>query len=82
MPVHGPFPGTVEADVEHNSDHIINGRRIQFIAANAPEDIDYNIYDINDALIVDNTGAFRDETALSRHFEGQRGKQSATSCSR
>jgi glyceraldehyde 3-phosphate dehydrogenase len=36
------------------------------ISANAPEDIDYTIYGINDALIIDNTGAFRDKEALSR----------------
>jgi len=38
------------------------------ISANAPEDIDYTAYGIKNALIIDNTGAFRDKEALSRHL--------------
>lgn len=68
--VHGPFPGTVETDVESNS-LVINGRLIQVISANAPEDIDYTQYGINDALIIDNTGAFRDDVALGRHLKSK-----------
>lgn len=68
--VHGPFPGTVEADVEKNA-IIINGRRIQMISASKPEDIDYTSYDINDALVIDNTGAFRDDEALARHLRSK-----------
>lgn len=68
--VHGEFPGTVEADVE-NMALIINGRTVHIISANAPEDIDYTQYDINDALIVDNTGAFRDAEALGRHLKSK-----------
>ncbi|QNR23612.1 glyceraldehyde-3-phosphate dehydrogenase [Croceimicrobium hydrocarbonivorans] len=68
--VHGNFPGTVEADVE-NMALIINGREIKFINAAKPEDIDYTAYGINDALIIDNTGAFRDEAALSRHLQAK-----------
>jgi glyceraldehyde 3-phosphate dehydrogenase len=68
--VHGPFPGNVEADVE-NMALIINGRTIKFISAKAPEDIDYTAHGINNALIIDNTGAFRDEAALSRHLKAK-----------
>ncbi len=68
--VHGDFPGTVEADTE-NMSLIINGREIKFISASKPEDIDYTAYGINDALIIDNTGAFRDEEALSRHLQAK-----------
>lgn len=68
--VHGEFPGTVEADVESNA-LIINGRTIQMIAASKPEDIDYNAYGINDALIIDNTGAFRDDIELGRHLKAK-----------
>src|SRR5690606_18083308 len=57
--VHGPFPGTVEADIE-NKTLIVNGRTVHMIAASNPEDIDYTAYDIHDALVIDNTGAFRD----------------------
>lgn len=65
--VHGDFKGTVQVDVE-NSALIINGTTVYMISANQPEDIDYTAYEINDALIIDNTGAFRDKEALSRHL--------------
>ncbi len=68
--VHGHFPGTVEVDVE-NYRLIVNGRPIQIISANNPEDIDYTAYGINNALVIDNTGAFRDEAALSRHLKAK-----------
>lgn len=65
--VHGEFLGTVEVDVENNA-LIINGTTVYMISANQPEDIDYTAYGIKDALIIDNTGAFRDKEALSRHL--------------
>ncbi|MGH1388332.1 glyceraldehyde-3-phosphate dehydrogenase [Kordia sp.] len=65
--VHGDFPGTVGIDVE-NSALIINGTTVHIISANGPEEIDYTAYGINDALIIDNTGAFRDKEALERHL--------------
>lgn len=68
--VHGPFPGTVQADIESKA-LIINGRKVQFIEAPAPENIDYTDYDIHDALIIDNTGAFRDEEGLGRHLKAK-----------
>ncbi len=68
--VHGDFPGTVKADVE-NSALIIDGTTVYIISANAPEDIDYTQYGISDALVIDNTGAFRDKEALSRHLAGK-----------
>lgn len=68
--VHGPFHGTVEADVENNA-LIINGRRVLIIAANNPEEIDYTAYGINNALVIDNTGAFRDDVALGRHLKAK-----------
>ncbi len=65
--VHGAFPGTVEEDFDNNA-LIINGRVIQMIVAKNPEDIDYTAYGIDNALIIDNTGAFRDKEALERHL--------------
>jgi glyceraldehyde 3-phosphate dehydrogenase len=65
--VHGDFPGTVRIDVDKKA-LIINGTTVHIIAANGPEDIDYTNYGIHDALIIDNTGAFRDKEALSRHL--------------
>lgn len=68
--VHGDFSGTVATDLE-NSALIINGTTVHMISANAPEDIDYTTYGISDALVIDNTGAFRDKEALSRHLAGK-----------
>ncbi|MCL4160718.1 UNVERIFIED_CONTAM: hypothetical protein GTU68_031319, partial [Idotea baltica] len=65
--VHGDFSGTVSVD-EKNNALIINGTTVNIISANAPEDIDYTKYHINNALVIDNTGAFRDKKALSRHL--------------
>ncbi|WP_405225865.1 glyceraldehyde-3-phosphate dehydrogenase [Dokdonia sp. Asnod1-B02] len=65
--VHGDFTGTVTIDAE-NKALIINGTTVNFISANAPEDIDYTAYGISDALVIDNTGAFRDKEQLSRHL--------------
>ncbi|CCG53973.1 Glyceraldehyde-3-phosphate dehydrogenase (phosphorylating) [Flavobacterium indicum GPTSA100-9 = DSM 17447] len=65
--VHGDFEGSVAADVE-NQALIINGTTVHVITANGPEDIDYTQYGINDALVIDNTGAFTTEEALKRHL--------------
>jgi len=68
--VHGEFSGTVITDPE-NSALIINGTTVKIISANAPEEIDYTAYGINNALVIDNTGAFRDDVALGRHLKAQ-----------
>ena len=65
--VHGDFLGTVQVDAE-NSALLINGTTVHMISASQPEDIDYTQYGIDDALIIDNTGAFRDQETLSRHL--------------
>ncbi len=68
--VHGDFPGTVSIDIKKKA-LIINGTTVNIISANAPEDIDYTKYGINNALVIDNTGAFRDKEALSRHLKSK-----------
>ena len=68
--VHGPFTGTVDVDESKNA-LIINGTTVKFISANQPEDVDYTKHGIHNALIIDNTGAFRDKTALSRHLKSK-----------
>ncbi len=68
--VHGSFQGTVRIDEERNV-LVANGNELQFIYANSPEEIDYTEYGINDALIIDNTGAWRDEEGLSRHLKSK-----------
>lgn len=65
--VHGDFEGSVQADVENNA-LTINGTTVHIITANSPEEIDYTAYGIEDALVIDNTGAFTTEEALSRHL--------------
>ena len=65
--VHGPFNGHITID-EENSAIIANGNFIKVIYANQPEDIDYTEYGIDNALIVDNTGVFKDEQSLARHL--------------
>lgn len=68
--VHGDFLGTVQTDIE-NKALIINGTTVFMISANNPEDIDYTSFNIKDALIIDNTGAFRDDIELSRHLKAK-----------
>ena len=68
--VHGPFPGTVIEDLEKKA-LIINGHTVHMIDAKNPEDVDYTKYGINDALLIDNTGVFRDKAELSRHLKAK-----------
>ncbi|EMY3553040.1 glyceraldehyde-3-phosphate dehydrogenase [Flavobacterium psychrophilum] len=65
--IHGDFQGSVVADVANNA-LIINGTTVHIITANQPEDIDYTAYEIHDALVIDNTGAFTTQEVLARHL--------------
>ena len=64
--VHGEFDGSIKVDVEAQA-IIANGNFIQFIYANSPTEIDYTEYGIKDALVVDNTGIWKDEEGLGQH---------------
>ena len=66
--VHGQFTGTVDFDIA-NKALIINGTTVRIINSDKPEAIDYTKFGINDALIIDNSGAFRDKKALQRHLK-------------
>ena len=66
--VHGLFMGTVESDFEKQA-LIINGTTVHMISADDPSSIDYSSYGIKNALIIDNTGAFRDRNALKQHLK-------------
>ena len=68
--VHGSFKGVIDVDLENKS-MIVNGQVIKFIDGGKPEDIDYTQYEIEDALLIDNTGAFTDKEALSRHLQSK-----------
>lgn len=65
--VHGPFQGSITVDEENNT-ILANGTLIQVIYANDPATIDYTAYGIHDAIVVDNTGRWRDEAGLSQHL--------------
>lgn len=68
--VHGAFQGTVRIDEENNC-LIANGNVIKIIYANTPEEIDYTAHGISDALVIDNTGKWRDEAGLSKHLQAK-----------
>jgi glyceraldehyde 3-phosphate dehydrogenase len=66
--VHGSFKGTIRV-LEDENKLICNGNEIQVIYANSPEEIDYTKYGISDAIVVDNTGVWRDDVGLSQHLK-------------
>ena len=66
--VHGPFDGTVRVD-EDNSCLVINGNPVKIIYASGPNQVSYKDYDINDPIVIDNTGIWRDEKELSVHIQ-------------
>ncbi len=68
--VHGPFQGTIRTDIENNC-IIANGNVIQLIHADDPAEIDYTSFGIDKAIIIDNTGVWRDEDGLGRHLESK-----------
>ena len=68
--VHGEFAGSIQVDYDQQC-LLINGQRVQMIAANDPSEIDYTQYGINDALIIDSSGVWRDEAGLSKHLESK-----------
>ena len=68
--VHGAFDGTIRVDEERQS-FVANGNEVKVIYADAPDEIDYTEYGIDNAIIIDNTGVWRDEEGLSRHLQSK-----------
>jgi glyceraldehyde 3-phosphate dehydrogenase len=66
--VHGHFQGAITIDEAENA-IIANGNMIRIIYADAPENIDYTKYGIKDAILIDNTGKWRDRKGLERHLQ-------------
>lgn len=64
--VHGDFPGTVEIDVEEST-ITVNGNKILFLFAESPDDLNYSDYGIKNALLIDNTGVWKDADSISIH---------------
>ncbi|MGB1216263.1 MAG: glyceraldehyde-3-phosphate dehydrogenase [Saprospiraceae bacterium] len=65
--VHGAFNGVVNIDAE-NEEMIINGNRVKIIFAGKPADIDYTEYGIQNGIVIDNTGVWRNKEQLSGHL--------------
>ncbi|MEM9824242.1 MAG: glyceraldehyde-3-phosphate dehydrogenase [Bacteroidota bacterium] len=65
--IHGTFRGTIDIN-EEGSELTINGNRVQLIFAGSPGEIDYTVYGIRNALVIDNTGVWRDREGLSQHL--------------
>ena len=68
--IHGPFRGNVLEDFENKSLNI-NGHIIKMLESSNPEDIDYKAHGIEDAVLIDNTGVFRDRENLGRHLKAK-----------
>ncbi|XPP25943.1 MAG: glyceraldehyde-3-phosphate dehydrogenase [Leucobacter sp.] len=68
--VHGPFNGTIKVLEDENA-ILANGVRIQVIYANDPAEVDYTAYGIENAILVDNTGKWRDAEGLGQHLQNQ-----------
>ncbi|MEV7085669.1 glyceraldehyde-3-phosphate dehydrogenase [Streptomyces sp. NPDC093085] len=65
--IHGQFQGTIAVD-EANGTIIANGNEIKVIHADDPTAVDYQAYGIKDAILIDNTGKWRDRAGLSQHL--------------
>lgn len=65
--VHGWFNGSVQVDTTNNG-IIVNGRFIKVIYASDPSEVDYTAHDINGAIVIDNTGKWKDEAGLGKHL--------------
>lgn len=66
--IHGSFDGTISID-EENEAIIANGKFIKVIYASSPAEVDYTAYGIDNALLIDNTGKWRDLDGLSQHLK-------------
>lgn len=65
--VHGKFDGVIRIDADTNILEV-NGTPVQFIYASSPAEVDYTNFGIEDALVIDNTGIWRDEQGLAQHL--------------
>ena len=68
--IHGPFRGNVLGDYENNSIYL-NGHIIKMLEGSTPEAINYQSFGIDNAILIDNTGVFRDRENLSRHLKAK-----------
>ena len=72
--VHGPFKGTIVLDEEDEA-MVVNGNFIRLVSSPGPDAIDYTQHGISDAIVLDNTGAWRDREGLARHLKARGAKR-------
>ncbi|MFI1829472.1 glyceraldehyde-3-phosphate dehydrogenase [Streptomyces sp. NPDC020412] len=65
--IHGQFQGTITVD-EATGTITANGNEIKVIYAGDPTEVDYTAYGIKNAILIDNTGKWRDRAGLSKHL--------------
>ncbi len=65
--VHGPFKGTITLDPDQRG-MVINGNLVHLIHAKSPDLADYTQFGIDNAVVIDNTGIWRDRDGLSQHL--------------
>jgi len=65
--IHGQFNGSINVDTETDT-IIANGNAIKVIYSDDPSTVDYAAYGISDAILIDNTGKWRDREGLSKHL--------------
>jgi glyceraldehyde 3-phosphate dehydrogenase len=68
--IHGPFKGTIKVDADENA-IVANGNMIRFLDAGSPEEADYAAHGIEEAIVLDNTGVWRDRQGLERHLQAK-----------
>lgn len=68
--VHGPFRGNVIEDFKNQS-ITVNGHIVKMLEGSNPEDINYEAEGIHNALLIDNTGIFKDREGLGRHLNAK-----------
>ncbi|MDP3893219.1 glyceraldehyde-3-phosphate dehydrogenase [Nocardioides sp.] len=66
--IHGPFNGSIYVDAEKNLIYA-NGNAIEVIYSDDPTTVDYTAHGIHDAILIDNTGRWRDREGLSQHLQ-------------
>ena len=68
--VHGAFNGTIRVD-EGNQCLIVNGNVVRMIYEDDRSHIDYTRHGVDDAILIDNSGVWRDEKGLGEHLKSK-----------
>ena len=68
--VFGHFDGIAVENIAKETFYV-NGHLIHMLAAASPEELDYTAYGIENALLIDNTGAWRDRAGLGKHLKAK-----------